>query len=251
MLKAVIIDDEPRAREVLRNFLLTFCKEVQLMAEAANVPLGIQAIQQYQPDLVFLDVEMPRKNGFDLLTHFPNPTFEVIFTTAHKDYVIQAIRASAIDYLLKPVDLDELLKAIARVVQKVETKNRQQNRELIELLQQNLAANKGVQKLALPSADRMLFVKKEDVIYLEAERSYTRVITDHKRSLVAKPLRFFDQILTDEYFFRPHRSYLINLKRVDGFVRKDGSYIEMDNGDKVKLAHHLKDDFLSIALRFS
>jgi len=251
MLNAIVIDDEPKARELLTHFLKTEFEEVRLLGTGKNVKEGIDLIRKMNPDLVFLDIEMPQLDGFALLQAFEDPSFEVIFTTAHEHYAIKALRASATDYLLKPINIDELEIAVQRAIIKVQDKKRGKKNRLYHLLKNNLQDQGRIKKIALPNADEMIFVKVEEIIYLKAERAYTQVITKELKTLVSKPLRFFEELLTDPFFFRPHRSYLINLKRVHRLVKKEGGYIEMDNGDQVKLSSFLKQEFIEACQHYA
>ncbi len=243
MLKAIIIDDEPKARRVLCALIEQNCSNVQILATAEDVPEAVKQINKYKPDLIFLDIEMPGFTGFQLLDFFENVDFQIIFTTAYSEYALQAFQVSAVDYLLKPIEITDLKLAIEKVEkqQKVVDQNMH-----LEALKANLNPNGNLKKVALPVADGFVFVEPEDVIYLQADGSYTHILlADGQKLLVTKKIKTFDQILNHPCFFKTHRSYLVNLNRIQQYVRQDGGYIIMSNGDRVSLARDRKDEFLT------
>ncbi|MBI1183513.1 response regulator [bacterium] len=240
-MKAIIIDDEAKARRILEALLAEHCPDVQVIASADDVPAGVKAINREKPDVVFLDIEMPGYTGFQLLDFFDNISFDIIFTTAYSDHALKAFEVSAIDYLLKPIQIEQLVKA----VEKVRKKKNHQLAEKIEALKQNLLENKPA-KIALPVADGLLFVKPEDVLYLKAESSYTHIYLQTDRALlVSKTLKEFEKLLDHPHFMRIHRSYLINLNHVKQYVKSDGGHLEMDNGDIVYFSKDKKDELMA------
>lgn len=243
-MRAVIVDDERTSRTRLTEVLQVYQGEIHVLGEADSVETGIELIEMTRPNLVFLDVEMPPYTGFDLLDYFPQPDFSIIFTTAYTKYAIDAIRASAVDYLLKPISLSELKMALLRAEQV------QGQSELISLLKHNLQKPAEEHKIALPSADEYIFIDKTNILYLEAARQYTSVYTTEGEQVVSKPLRHFTPLLQEPYFFRSHRSYIVNLKHVKKWVRHGGGYIEMRNGDQVKLSPSLKKEFILHCKRY-
>lgn len=243
MIKAVIIDDEAKARRMMEALLKEYCPEIQIMAVAEDVPSGVLAINLHQPDVVFLDVEMPGYTGFQLLDFFKEVNFEIIFTTAHSDYALTAFRISAIDFLLKPIQISELIKA----VEKVKTKKDSTRIQRIEALRENFKDNI-IKKLALPVADGLTFVDVEDIIYLEAEGAYTLLyLSENRKILISKKIKEFEEALTQQsIFFRSHRSFIVNLKKIKQFVKQDGGYILLQNEVQIPIARERKEEFLKI-----
>lgn len=237
-MKTVIIDDERTSRARLTEVLHSCQEDTDILGEADSLETGVTLIETTRPNLVFLDVEMPPYTGFDLLEYFPRPDFSIIFTTAYAKYAIEAIRASAVDYLLKPIIPSDLIAALHRA------KQSQRQTELIEILRQNLQKPSEEHKIALASADAYIFIDKADILYLEAARQYTSVHTTEGVQVVSKPLSYFVPLLQEAYFFRSHRSYIVNVKYVKKWVRHGGGYIEMRNGDQVKLSPSLKKAFI-------
>ncbi|EAY27427.1 LytR/AlgR family response regulator transcription factor [Microscilla marina] len=241
MLKALIIDDEAKARRILQELLKEYCPQIEIVGEADDVPNAVKAIHKYQPNLVFLDIEMPGYTGFQLLDFFDTINFEIIFTTAYREYAIQAFQVSAIDYLLKPIQIELLIKAIEKVEGQL---SEPQINERIDTLKSNLS-QEYITRIALPVAEGLLFIEVDQIVYLNAEGAYTQIFLEGgKKVLVSKKIKSFEKVLDHPSFFRTHRSYLINLNRVKQYVRQDGGYIVMDNNDSVNLARERKEDFL-------
>ncbi len=243
MIKSVIIDDELKSRESLQILLQDFIGNVEVAALCQNVAEGIEAIHTHQPDVIFLDIQMQRETGFDLLAKISPIQFEVIFTTAHSEYAIKAFRFSAIDYLLKPIDIEEL----RRSVEKVEKKLTGNISLRLEQLIQNLKAGPSQRyKLALPSNDGLVFVKVADIIYCEASSNYTNIyMDDGKKYVVSRTLKEYEDLLEDQNFFRIHNSYLINLNSLKKYVRGDGGYVVMNNDVSLDVSKRKKESFLS------
>lgn len=247
MFKAIIIDDEPRARKVLSTLLAENCPEVEILGTAGDVPEGVKSINKLQPDVVFLDIEMPGYSGFELLDFFQEVTFQIIFTTAYSEYALQAFEVSAIDYLLKPIQIDKLISAVEKAKQQI---SYSQTAEKLEALKSNLSAEGQIKKIALPVANGLLFVETLDIIYLKAEGSYTQIhLVNGPKLLVSKKLKEFEQLLQNPSFFKSHRSFLINLDHVQQYVRQDGGYIVMKNQDVVSIAKDRRDSLLKAISR--
>lgn len=240
MLKALIVEDETKARRVLEELLKEYCPTVRVVAAVENVAEGVKAINALHPDIVFLDIEMPEYNGFQLFNFIDKVNFEVIFTTAYQEYALQAFEVAAIGYLLKPIQIEKLVQVIEKVTEKL----KQQANERIELLK-NVWQKEKMSKIALPVSDGFLFIELNDIMYLIAEGSYTNIILrDNRRFMISKNIKNFEDLFTSNLFFRPHRSYLINLNAVKQFIKQDGGYILMENGDAVSIAKEKKEDFL-------
>lgn len=245
-MKVAIIDDEKKARRLLRILLMENCPEIKEIKEAENLPSGVRLINEYQPDIVFLDIEMPGYSGIQILDFFnPNQiNFELIFTTAYSQYAIKAFELNAIDYLLKPLRPDLVVDAVKKVKLKL---GQSQLSKRLEELKVSLQAPK-ISKVAFPLSDGILFVAFDEIILLIAERMYTKVFTVNDGTfIVSKPLKFFLNNLEDvKTFYRPHRSYLINLKYIKKYVNKDGGYILMDNGEMVSVSKEKKKELFEL-----
>ncbi|MFN4285727.1 MAG: LytR/AlgR family response regulator transcription factor [Lacibacter sp.] len=243
MLKALIVDDEAKARRILENLIQENFPDITLLESAANVPEALRMIHQQQPQLVFLDIEMPGYTGFQLLELIGKPNFEIIFTTAYADYALQAFEVSAVDYLLKPIRIQKLQQAVEKAIKRITTSGT--TGENIAALQQNLQAN-NLQRLAVPVADGLLFVNVDDLLLLEAEGAYTRLhLFNQPPLLISKMMKDFEAVLEQHPdFFRCHRSFLINMKHVIKYSRADGGSIVMRNEKEVLLARDKKEAFL-------
>jgi two-component system LytT family response regulator len=243
MIKALIIDDELKARNILDYYLKNFVPEITDIRQAASVDEALSIVKEYEPHIVFLDVEMPHKSGFDFLTSHTNIPFDVIFTTAYNQYAIQAIRFSALDYLLKPVDPDELKAAVQRHVEKTETAKEKQ------VLYQNLVDNiekKEVKdfRIAVPSAEGVYFFTVDEILRLEADRSYTHIHLVNKRPFIAsKTLRHFEEMLDDFGFIRTHKSHLVNPRHIT-HVTNDNEHLLLSDGSRVEVSRRKKEEVL-------
>jgi len=241
MLTAIIIDDEQKGRIALREKLHDYCPEVQLSGEAADGETGIKLIKDLKPKIVFLDIEMPRMGGFEMLNQLQDKRFHLIFTTAYDQYAIKAIKYAAFDYLLKPVDIEELRAAIERV----KKESQEPTEKKLEVLQQNLLSKYHLNKIAIPSMDGLLFFNTADIIHLEAQSNYTFIhFVNHPPFLASRTLKDFEELLPTLTFFRTHHSHIINLNYIKRYIRGDGGQIEMQNGNYVTVARRKKEEFL-------
>lgn len=238
-LKAIIVDDESKGRSALRNLLTLIDDSVEVIAEAGSVAEGVSGIDNHEPDLVFLDIQMADGTGFDLLEKITFKDFQLVFITAHDEYALKAFRYSAIDYLTKPVDPDLLRNAL----QKVRENNKKYDLNLkLEALVQNRSK---MQKLALPSLKGIELVKKEDIIRCESANNYTVFhLKSGREVVVTKTLKEFEEMLSPEGFFRVHQSHLVNLDGVVQFLKEDGGYALMEDGTKVEVSRRKKEAFL-------
>jgi two-component system LytT family response regulator len=242
MITALIIDDETKGRLALRQKLESYCPNVAIVAEAPDGFEAIHLIETYQPQLIFLDIEMPRMNGFEMLNTIKEKNFHIIFTTAYDQYAIKAIRYAAFDYLLKPIDIDELKTAVAKIAsQEIKQTNKQ-----VELLQQNIGqSRKTWNKLAIPTLEGLMFYDINDIINLEANSNYSNIYFINKPKVVAsKTLKDFEELLPPDIFFRIHHSYLINLNYIKRYIKGDGGQIELQNGKYVDVSRRKKEEFL-------
>lgn len=239
-IHAVIIDDEDAAIEVLCWQLSEYCPNVCVVGKSNNVAEGIALINETNPELIFLDIEMPVQNGFALLDAFDDPPFDIIFTTAYNQYAIKAFKFCAFDYLLKPIDADDLKETIARYTTKKKGSIKEQLKELSQQLQL-----KQVNRIALPTSDCLMMLKPEQIVRLESESNYTRIyLDDGKKYLVAKTLKELEDTLTPYSFFRIHHSHLVNLTHICSFVRSDGGYVIMSDHSEIPVARNKKSAFL-------
>lgn len=249
-LITVIIDDEPDAVNFISTIVKEYCTGLEVAGKANNVKEGIRLINDVKPDLVFLDVEMPNGTGFDLLTNFPEKNFEVVFITAFNHYAIRAIKFSAVDYILKPINISEFIESVNRIIHRRKTKQFSGN-ENFEALLENLRTSYP-SRLVIPTSDGREYLNPKDIIRIEADRSYSWFFISGKRKiLVSRHLKEYQDLLNDRNFFRPHNSHLINLDFVKKFVRTDGGYIEMSDGAQIPISRSRKDLFLNHMSRYT
>jgi two-component system LytT family response regulator len=243
MLKSVIVDDEVKSGESLKILIEDFCDDVTACAICRTVDEGIEAIRIHQPDVVFLDIQMQRETGFDLLEKIGNVDFEVIFTTAHSEYAIKAFRFSAIDYLLKPIDLQELKSGLAKADKKINPGVSARINQLFKNLKETSSEN---YKLALPTADGLFFVKVSSIVYCEASSNYTEIVTnDGRKHIVSRTLKEYDEMLSEHNFYRIHNSYLVNLNAVKKYIRGEGGSVVMVTGQSLDVSKRKKEGFLA------
>lgn len=243
MIDCLIIDDEPDAREALKMVVEKYCPDVEILAVCETPEKGLEEILNLQPDLVFLDVEMPGMSGFDLLQHIDEINFAVIFVTAYNRYAIQAIKFSALDYLLKPVDPDDLVSAVQKA------KDWQHQKELAYRYQSVISNVKNQQlnmdKLAIPDSDGIIFVETAHIICCRADGNYTMLyMSGGKTILVSKTLKDFEAILSNHGFSRVHHAALINMKHIQKYVKGDGGYVVLSDNHHVDVSRRKKEGFL-------
>lgn len=242
-LTAVIIEDEKHNRELLQQLIQDFCPQITLSGFAGNVSDAVTLIHKVSPDLVFLDIELTGGNGFQVLEKTKDHTFQVIFTTAYEQYAIKALKMSSLDYLLKPIDLEELQTAVEKAIKWQGTNV--YTRQLQELLNNVKQPISSEVRLCVPVADGFEFIKSEDISYVKAEGSYTRFhLKSQRELLVSKHLKEYEAMLPSSHFFRNHHSYLINLQEVQRYVKSDGGSVLMSNGKFLPLARSKKDPFM-------
>lgn len=241
MIKVIIIDDEQHCIITLQH-LLNKIPNVEVVATTQNSTQAKNLIEKHQPNIIFIDIEMPALNGFDVINQFSNFSFKIIFTTAYDHYAIKAIRLNALDYLLKPIDISELQAAIEKY-----SSNSMQSSSLQVQQAQKFAQQKVMDTLAVANTDGLNFIKISDIIYLEASNSYTYIYTnDGQKSVVSKTLAVFEELLDMQHFFRAHKSYIINLKSVKKYIRGEGGEIIMQNGTNISLSRNQKQTFLDL-----
>jgi two-component system, LytTR family, response regulator len=244
MITAIIIDDEAKGRFALQQKLNDYCSAVEIVGQAADGTEGLKLIEKHRPHIVFLDIEMPGMDGFEMLKRLPEKDFHIIFTTAYDHYAIKAIRYAAFDYLLKPVDIEELRQAVGRVQEQLPQSN---TTKKLEALQQNLSSKPQLNKIAIPTLDGLLFFNINDIIHLEAQSNYTTIyFSNHAKLLASRTLKDFEELLPADMFFRPHHSHLINLQYIKRYIKGDGGQIEMSDGSYATVARRKKDEFLKL-----
>jgi two-component system LytT family response regulator len=241
MIRAIIIDDIAEARAVLKADLENYCPSIEVVGEAEGVVTGAKCINELKPDLVFLDIQMKDGSGFDLLEILPIKNFKLIFTTASDEYALKAFKFSAVDYLLKPIDPDELMEAVNRV------EHQEKASERISLLKENLNHPK---RIALNTLDKIHIVQVAEIVRCESSVNYTMFyFTDDTKLLVTKTLKEFDQLLSDHDFIRVHQSHLINVKFIKGFTKSDG-YIFLKDGTKIPVSTRKKQVLMDMIQKF-
>lgn len=247
MLRTLIIDDEPDCILFLANVLKQNCPYIDIAGTATTVKDGINEILKTNPDLVLLDVELSPGTGFDILNKIPQQSFKIIFITAHNDYAIQAFRYSAVDYILKPIDITDLISAVNKVNQTVSRDHRLDFNILLDNIKADVP-----HKLAIPTSSGYEYINVNEIIYLEADRSYCMFnLTGKRKILISRCLNDYQQILDDRTFFRIHHSYLINLQHVRSLSRKDGGFVEMTDGSQIPIARRKREFFNEAMKRFA
>ncbi|MCS3794836.1 LytR/AlgR family response regulator transcription factor [Niastella sp. OAS944] len=240
-VSAVIIDDERKNVDNVRALLSTYCPQVNIVGTAFDAPTGKQVILQMQPQLVFLDIQMPGESGFDMLRALNRYNFEVIFITAYDEYGIQAVKFAALDYLLKPVNIAELQLAVEKVITRLQVKNQElQLENLVKILQQQ--HHKEEHRIALPVLKETRFVYTREIIRCESSNNYSRFfLTDGEVLLVSRPIFEYEEILKDYGFVRCHQSHLVNKKFIKSWVKDNGQFLLLQNGTQVPISRNKKD----------
>lgn len=245
-MNCIIIDDENNCIESLSTLLETEFGDVAVMATCSDSTEAFNLIQQQRPDFIFLDIEMPQLNGFELLAKFEHLDFDVIFTTANDSYAIKAIKFSALDYLLKPINKEDLAVAIEKIKNKLISISPAQLQMATAVFNQQLPDT-----IALPAADGLTFVSIDDIVYCMADSGNTRLfMADKSEILITKLLGDVDDLLDEYDFFRIHHSSLINLTQVEKYMRDEGGEVIMNNGHNLLVARTRKADFLNVFTRF-
>ena len=245
MIKTIIVDDEYNAREFLEQLLIRYFPDKFLvLAKCESADEALNAIENFNPELVFLDIQMPNKNGFELIKSLKTINFEVIFTTAHSEFGIDAVKASALDYLLKPIGYIDLLEAIKKYDGKQYTASQQ---DRLMLLIENIDfGSSEYHKIAFQTETGFEFVKVNSILYCEAESNYTKVVfLDGKKIILTKTLKLVEEILPKEIFKRIHRGYLVNINYVNRFNKTNDYFVELTNGESLPVSVRKKDDFIN------
>jgi len=231
MLTSIIVDDELHGRENLKNLIETYCHELNVIACAESVVNAQELVNNYNPDVVFLDINMPVLDGFDFLAEYDKRSFNVVFVTAHSEFGIKAVKAGAVDYILKPISIKELKQTVKKLLA---IKNHQ-----IKITPVDIAEN-----IIIPSSHGFNVLAVDDIIRLEAEGCYTNVIVhEGKNTIVSRTLKDFEENIPKDKFFRVHKSHLINLKYISAYSNKDGSYVTMTDGSKIEVSRRRITEF--------
>jgi len=243
-IRAVIIEDEQHNRENLLQMITCHCPDVEIVAVCSSACEGREGIMNLHPDLIFLDIEMPGETGFSLLENLPRIDFEVIFVTAYNHYGIKAIKFSALDYLLKPVDTTDLIASIEKAKDKILKK--QENLRLRNLLENNRRSNLD-KIIALSMSDKLEFIEVASIIRCESDGNYTSFyLKNGEKLLISKTLKEYDELLSPYGFLRVHQSHLINLKEIKSFIKADGGYIKMKDGSSVSISRQRRELVLKV-----
>ncbi len=245
MIKAVVIDDEKDARFLLKNILQTnYASDIEVVGEGDDVISGIEVIEKHQPDLVFLDIQMPQGTGFDLLEKLDKINFEVVFITAYNNYAVKAFQCSAFGYLMKPIKSTELDNVIQNLKEKIDQLKEESDKRL-KVLIDNFSEEGKIKKIIISNTEGFKIVELSNIFYLEGDRNYTNFILKENRKItVSKTLGEYEDLLSDHGFFRTHQSYLANLTHVKEYLKGDGGSVVMKNGDILKVSRHKKQDFV-------
>jgi two-component system LytT family response regulator len=245
-MKAVIVDDEPASGQALALLLREFVNEVELAGSASNAQEALELIRRVKPDLIFLDVELDGDSGFDLLEQLPDDGPEVVFTTGYEQYATRAFRTSATDFLMKPVEVDQLRDAVRKVAEKLRVAAAEQR---YGVLIRNWHGQ-GNEQIALSSSEGFVFIKMSDLIYCKGDGAYTYFfLRNDEKITVSKNIGEFEPLLAPRGFFRVHKSYLINLSEMKRYVRGEGGYVVMSNGQSVDVSKSRKEAFLATLTR--
>ena len=240
ILKSILVEDEKTSRDILKNYLQKYCPNVKLIGEAENIEEALVLIRNNELDLVFLDVEMPYGNAFDLLEKVSEPTFETIFVTAYNQYAMDALNQHAAYYLMKPISIDELIKAVDYVTTIKKQENDLQNQILIQKLPQSTG------KISIPTLNGFEIIDIQNILYGQADDNYTHIyLKDGSTKLISKTLRFLEEKLENNGFLRAHKSYLINLNAIKSYHKGKGGYVEMENGKSIPVTGAKKAELLN------
>jgi two-component system LytT family response regulator len=243
-MRAIIIDDEARARSLLTKMLKEYCPEVEVIADCADLPAGVKAIRKMKPEVVFLDIEMPGYSGLDLLDFFDEQEigFSIIFVTAYNNYALKAFKLSAVDYLLKPVEPGDLEQAVERL----KRRNQKEKNNNLSVLKENMKED-GLNKIAVPDANSIKFLKLDEILYFKADNSYTEIFfADSSKMTISRTLKNIEDTLSSTInFFRCHKSYIVNMNYLTDYVKSDGGYLMIKGKHTIPLSPDKVQDLLS------
>jgi len=243
MIKGIIVDDEKRARETIRSLVGLYCKNITIVDEAENISEAETAITKHNPDIVFLDISMPGGDGFELLKKYRILPFKLIFITAHNEFAVKAFKYSALDYILKPINPDELIAAVDKAESLIDKESLNQRLEMFMSNMEN--KNTDVKKIVLKTSDSIHVINVNDIIRCEADRNYSSFfLTNKKTILVSTTLKDYDELLASFHFFRVHQSHLVNLNHIERYEKKEGGCLIMKDGSTVPVSVRKKEELL-------
>jgi two-component system LytT family response regulator len=243
-IRVILIDDELNSLQNLQNKLEGFCPDVSIVAVSQNPEEGIMLIKQFQPDVVFLDIEMPRMSGFRMLEEFGEYDFDIIFTTAYNHYSIDAIRISAFDYLIKPIGIEELQQAVERLSKSLH----KQTKEKIDILKKSLSDQRSQEdKIAISTSEGIDFIPIKNIMHIESKSNYSKIFMIENKSItVTKILKDFEEMLSPYNFYRIHNSHLINLNFIQKYIRSQGGHVMLQDGTLIDVSRRKKEEFLKM-----
>lgn len=249
-LSCIIIDDEKNGRDVIKSLINSYCKEVSIVAESAGINEAYENIIMYNPDFILLDIQMPGGNGFELLKKFDTVNFEIIFVTSYDKYAITAFKYSAVDYLLKPVDIDDLLGAIERVKRKKNV-NKFEDFEKYKYLLNNVSSDNQLKNITIQKSDKVYYLKLTDILYLEAESNYTKIYTVFNENFIqSKTLKYYEDLFNEtSVFIRVNRSYLVNISQVKSYTKSEPCILTLVNGFQIELSRRKKTELIALMNR--
>lgn len=246
MLRAIIVEDELNSQELLKEIIEEYCEGVTVVDTAQGVKEALEKIKKHQPELLLLDIELSDGDGFQVLEQAEEIDFDVIFTTAYDQYAIKAFKFAATDYILKPVDIEELQEAVKRIVEKHQNPEETPSNEQLQSLINNIRnLQQPFKRIVLPTSNGFTVVDPKDIIRCESDRNYTFIfLADGRKILVSRTIKEYDEMLTDYNFFRIHQSHLINLAFLKNYTRGRGGYVELTDGTTLDVSARRKSDFL-------
>jgi len=246
-IRVFVADDEFQSRLVIVKMLERYFPDIEIAGQAGSVEETVEGVTNTQPQIVFLDVRMNGETGFDVLDRLPHTNFHLIFTTAYEEYAVKAFRYSALDYLVKPIDPEELQTAVQKAMDRICAPQPQATEELKALFHQINAPRRFTGKIAVPSPEGLLFVSAQDIVFCQAQSNYTEIfLMDGQKITSSYTLKSFEEMLLDQHFFRTHKSFLINLKHIDTYRKGEGGVVVMSNGREIEIARRNKTGFLNL-----
>jgi two-component system, LytTR family, response regulator len=246
-IKALIVDDEYQGRSFLSKILAKLYPEIDVVDEASSIDEAVRKIGQHKPNLIFLDIIIQNQNGFDIFNLIDKIDFEIIFTTAHNEFAVKAFKFNAIDYLLKPIDLDELDNAIAKAKVRIEAAKSATPFQIENLINFVKNRDKPFNKIAIPTSDGFILVPLDDIIYCESDGNYTNFfLKDGKKLTSSYTLKQYDEMLADHNFFRAHKSYLVNVSHITRYLKGEGGTVIMSNGREIEISRRNKESLLRL-----